>query len=87
MEEKNKNLVILGTNAGRNVDDEMEKIFHKLEVTAKKGDFKSKIILSKNPMKPVLVCFTPGETRNEILEKRKKKGALVTTECQLEGET
>lgn len=69
---RNKNIVMLNTSAGKNVNDEVVNIITKLEITISREDFTTKILPTKNPTKPVLVAFKTEEMQKAVLEKRKE---------------
>ncbi|KAG5861360.1 hypothetical protein JTB14_024747 [Gonioctena quinquepunctata] len=80
--QRNKNLVFFGANG----EEDVEKILEKLNVPSQPGDYTVKIIPTKSINKPVLVAFKQVELRNKVIERRKAKNVLDTTECKIGGQ-
>lgn len=79
--QRNKNVVIFGMKEGKDVC----KILDKLNVPCQSEDYTIKTIPSKAINKPILVSFKSEELRNMVIEKRKLKKVIDTTECNIEG--
>lgn len=79
--QRNKNVVIFGMKEGRDVG----KILDKLNVPCQSEDNTIKTIPSKAINKPILVSFKNEELRNMVIEKRKLKKVIDTTEYNIEG--
>ncbi|KAG5878370.1 hypothetical protein JTB14_020608 [Gonioctena quinquepunctata] len=78
---RNKNLVFFGANG----EEDVEKILENLNVLSQPGDYTVKIIPTKSINEPVIVTFKQVELRNKVIERRKAKKVLDTTECKIGG--
>ncbi|KAG5873142.1 hypothetical protein JTB14_037998 [Gonioctena quinquepunctata] len=79
--QRNKNLVFFGANG----EEDVEKILENLNVLSQPGDYTVKIIPTKSINKPVIVTFKQVELRNKVIERRKAKKVLDTTEFKIGG--
>ncbi|KAG5874432.1 hypothetical protein JTB14_034383 [Gonioctena quinquepunctata] len=78
---RNKNLFFFCANG----EEDVEKILENLNVPSQPGDYQNKIIPTKSINKPVIVTFKQVELRNKVIERRKAKKVLDTTECKIGG--
>lgn len=87
-EEKSRNVMIMGLQSKNDNEclHDVKNILRFLNADTEIKDFSVKIINSKTPYKPVLVKFQSPEQRNLVLAKRKEKGILESTDCNIPGE-
>lgn len=86
LQTKKKNIIISGPLATKeNVSGIVKKVFQAVHVSLQESEYKSTILPSAREEKPILVQFSSEETRNKIMEARKKVQNLDTELCGFTG--
>lgn len=83
-EVRKHNLVFLGIRTTEaNCSEDIQKVLTALNVNIQKQDYKTKLLPSEKPEKPIIVTFKNEETPKTIMENRKKKGTLTVKDCNM----
>ncbi|CAG9761280.1 unnamed protein product [Ceutorhynchus assimilis] len=86
LQTKKKNIIFSGPLLTKeNICGTVKKVFQAVHVSLQESEYKSTILPSAREEKPILLQFSSEETRNKIIEARKKVQNLDTVLCGFTG--
>ncbi|VEN58452.1 unnamed protein product [Callosobruchus maculatus] len=71
VEQKKNNIIIVGLS-GQDVNDEVQKVFRKLDINVDESQYKLQKLNSNSTTKPVLVKFNNMEIRAKVMDAKKR---------------
>lgn len=80
------NIVIVGFKETQSLQENVKKVFTKLDPEIKSDDYSISSVPNKSQNTPVIVRFNKIEIVERMMELRKRKKTLTTAECGIDGE-
>lgn len=81
------NIVIVGLKDKQSLQENVKKVFQKLDPEIKSDGYSILTVPKKSPSSPVIVRFNKLQIVERMMELRKRKKTLTTIECGIDGES